>query len=231
MIGSRGRRLIDALDVALDEVPAAERDDLAERLRSDARLRRDVERLAPVVARLERQPAETWDAADPPPLAVGVPQPVRPRRRRPAAFVLRPPVALALSVAFVLAGIGLGSMIEAGQPATPTPSTSERRALTALPGEFGTAELVRAGDGRVTLEARGLAPDRRGYHELWLLPAEGGGDPVPVGRFRVGADGRATATLRLPGDPSRFALYDVSEEPDDGNPAHSGRSILRATTS
>lgn len=229
MIGSRRRRGIDALDIALGEVAAADRDGVPERLAADARLRRDVERLAPVIARLERQPAETWDAPEPPPLVVGAPLPVRTPRRR-ASFVLRPSVALALSVAFIAAGVGLGAVLERAPERDRPVATAERRALTALPGQFGTADLVRAGDGRVTLEARGLAPDRRGHHELWLLSADGRGDPLPVGRFRVGADGRAVATLRLPADPGRFALYDVSEEPDDGNPAHSGRSVLRAPT-
>lgn len=73
-----------------------------------------------------------------------------------------------------------------------------------------------------------MRPDGRGHHELWLLPAEGRGDPVAIGTFRVSPDGRATASYRLPGDPADYALFDVSEEPDDGDPAHSGRSVLRA---
>jgi anti-sigma-K factor RskA len=227
-----GRRKFDALDLVLGELSPDEQAEAARRLRGDARLRRSVEQLAPVVARLERQPRETWDPPEPPPLVVGAPLPVRPPRRRPVAFVLRPSVALALSVSFVAAGLGLASLLDRAErrEAPAQLAAAERHALTALPGEFGRAELVTARDGRVTLEATGLAPDRRGHHELWLLPAEGGGDPVPVGRFRVAADGRATATYRLPADPGRYALYDVSEEPDDGNPAHSGRSILRAPT-
>jgi hypothetical protein len=144
--------------------------------------------------------------------------------------VLRPSVAFALSAAFVAAGLGLATLLDRTPGRSGAPVADERHALTALPGEFGRAELVAARDGRVTLEARGLAPDRGGHHELWLLPADGQGDPVPVGKFRVAPDGRATATYRLPADPGRYALYDVSEEPNDGNPAHSGRSILRAPT-
>jgi anti-sigma-K factor RskA len=86
---------------------------------------------------------------------------------------------------------------------------------------------VLVGVRRVRVDLRALRPDRGGaYHELWLLPAAG--DPVPVGRFRAGADGRAVAEFRLPAEPDRFAYLDVSVEPDDGDPAHSGRSVLRA---
>jgi hypothetical protein len=209
----------DPLDVALGEAPP---DEAARRLQ-DPEFRAEVERLAPVVARLERHPRDAWDAPAPPPLQVGAPAPVKTRRRRPVAFVLRPAVGFAMSLLLVLVGVGLGVWLDR-RAADPSPVT-----LAALPGHQGRAELVRRG-GEVELVASGLKPDADGFHELWLLPAEGEGAPVPVGRFRVGPDGTATGTYELPGDPQRFALFDVSEEPADGDPQHSGKSVLQAPT-
>jgi anti-sigma-K factor RskA len=220
---SARRRKLDPLDVVLGEVRPEDGAEAARLTREDADFRREVERLAPIVARLERQPAETWEAPDPPPLVVGVPLRVGRRRRRLPSLVLRAPAAVAASLALLVAG-AVGGVMLAGDG---DPGREERRvALDPLPGGEGEAVLVEREGGRVRLVARGLAPDARGFHELWLLPAEG--DPVPVGRFRAGADGRAEVTLRLPADPRRFEVYDVSVEPDDGDPAHSGRSVLRA---
>jgi hypothetical protein len=53
---------------------------------------------------------------------------------------------------------------------------------------------------------------------------------VSLGSFRVGPDGRATLEVPLPVDPSRYRFLDVSVEPDDGDPSHSSRSILRGRT-
>jgi len=241
---------VDALDVALGEVPPAAQAAVTERLRSDDRFRAEVERLAPVVARLERQPAETWDAPDPPPLVVGAPLPgaaAFPRRglrsRWRDALVVRPAAAVAASLAFVAAGLVAGVLATRGGgddgpagPAGPAGSLPARVvSLGPVPvGEGGTGEPAagtallaeRAGE-RVTVEVRGVRADRGGrYHELWLLPAAG--DPVPVGRFRVGESGRTRVTFDLPDDPDRFRFLDVSAEPADGNPRHSGRSVLRA---
>jgi hypothetical protein len=211
---------ITPLDVALGEAPADE----AARAMEDPAFRAEVELLAPAVARLEHQPRETWDPPAPPPLQVGAPAPVRPRPRRRASFVLRPAVGFAASLVLIAGGVILGIALDADDgPA------GERVTLAALPGAQGQAELVRR-DGHVELAATGLRPDRRGFHELWLLPADGKGAPVPIGRFEVGDDGRATATYRLPGDPSSYALFDISEEPDDGDPQHSGKSVLQAPT-
>lgn len=209
----------DPLDVALGEAPPEE----AARALRDPAFRARVEELAPVVARLERQPRDAWDVPAPPPLQVGTPRVVRPTWRRRPAFVLRPAVGFAAAVLLVAGGLGLGTWLE-GRGDEVSGVT-----LAALPGKAGEAQLVRR-DGEVELAASGLRPDAEGFHELWLLPADGEGAPVPIGRFRVGADGTATGRFVLPGDPARFALFDVSEEPADGDPQHSGKSVLQAPT-
>ena len=45
------------------------------------------------------------------------------------------------------------------------------------------------------------------------------------------ADGTARASLPLPVDPARFRYFDLSLEPADGDPGHSGRSVLRGPAS
>lgn len=225
---------LDPLDVALGEVAPGLQDEAARRLREDDRFRAEVERLAPVVARLERQPAETWRAPEPPPLVVGAPMPVREprgarRRARRFAFVLRPAVALGVSLVLVAGGVVAGLTLGGGDPADDGAAEVRRFALGALPGHTGRATVIEHRDGRVTVKAAGLQPDRAGHHELWLLPKDG--DPVPVGTFKVDPSGHATATYALPDDPERYALLDVSEEPADGDPKHSGRSVLQAPVS
>ena len=50
---------------------------------------------------------------------------------------------------------------------------------------------------------------------------------VSLAFVAAGEDGRARVTFRLPEDPDRYRFLDVSVEPADGNPGHSGRSVLR----
>jgi hypothetical protein len=50
-----------------------------------------------------------------------------------------------------------------------------------------------------------------------------------MGTFRVAADGSVDAHMPVAVDVRRYRLVDVSLEPDDGNPAHSRTSVMRAT--
>jgi len=54
---------------------------------------------------------------------------------------------------------------------------------------------------------------------------------IALGSFRIGADERAEVELPIPFPPSRYRYFDVSLQEDNGNPAHSGISVLRGTTS
>ena len=221
-------RQIDALDVALGEVHAEHHGEISRRMREDRRFRTEVEALAPVVARLERLPREAWAPPDPPPLVVGAPLPPRVRRRRLPVLVLRPAGALACALALIAGGVGGGLLLSGGGSSGDTRGLPAGGVVLEPVGSQtgGRALVVTRDDGRIALRASGLRPDGRGHHELWLLPA--GGEPVAVGTFRVGRDGRATATYPLPDDPTRYAALDVSREPPDGDPAHSGDSVLRA---
>jgi anti-sigma-K factor RskA len=50
---------------------------------------------------------------------------------------------------------------------------------------------------------------------------------VPMGGFRVGADGQADVHMTVEADLARYAFVDISVEPDGGSGTHSGRSVLR----
>lgn len=94
--------------------------------------------------------------------------------------------------------------------------------------EIGEARLVRS-EGRyyldldLDLDGDGAdLPAVDGYYELWIRDAETDG-VLSLGV--VVGDGR----FALPGnlDPADFPIVDVSVEPIDGDPTHSGRSVWR----
>ena len=80
----------------------------------------------------------------------------------------------------------------------------------------GTGELVPGGALRLRL--RGLAPGR---YAVWAFNSIR--EARRVATFRGPA---ATVRARMPS--GRYRYLDISREPDDGNPAHSGQSVLRA---
>ena len=85
-------------ELAPEELAAAER-----RLSEDPELRERVERLRPVVTRLEELPPEAWQDLSPPAMP---PLPgTAPARRRKRAFTLRPLAAAAASLALVAVGV------------------------------------------------------------------------------------------------------------------------------
>ena len=88
----------------------------------------------------------------------------------------------------------------------------------------GQAELVAAGGTKrldVSLSEAGLpAPD--GYYEVWLIDRDVH-DMVSLGPVRDDGTYDVPATV----DVARFPIVDVSREPADGNPTHSGTSVLR----
>jgi anti-sigma-K factor RskA len=179
----------------------------------------------PLLARLEALGPDEW-RPEPPPALVMPPETYAAPRRR--ALTLRPLPALAAVLLLLALGAG-GALVATDRDQDRPPG----RALALSPLQPGGAaqgqvRLARAG-GRATLKVSGLAPSRRGeFYELWLLSPPG--DLVSLGSFRVSTGGRATLQVPLPVDPSRYRFLDVSVEPDDGDPAHSSRSILRGRT-
>jgi anti-sigma-K factor RskA len=205
----------------LGELEPAEAAAFERAMASDAKLRAEVERLRPVVTRLEALPAEAWEGAEPPPLALPALAGEAARPRRPRRLVLRPLVAAAGAIVLLAVGIGLGAWIDRD------PAPSAQLALRPVgdldPSASGKVSLVSDG---VNVRVSGLRPTAGNqFYELWLLGADK--RLVGLGSFRVDANGAATLRLPLPVDPKMFTYFDLSLEPADGNPGHSGVSVLR----
>ena len=212
----------DAADYLLGEMEPERAADFERALAEDADLRAEIEALRPVVKRLEALPAENWDAASPPPLKLpGLPEPSAPRRPR---LVLRPAVAALCAVALLAAGVGLGVVLDRD----PEPAT--RLVLSPIEGvDPGASGRVGVTSDRVNVRVSGLPPTADGqFYEMWLLGADK--QLVGLGSFQVGEDGMATLKLPLPVDPGQFSYFDISLEPGDGDPGHSGVSVLRGPT-
>jgi anti-sigma-K factor RskA len=95
----------------------------------------------------------------------------------------------------------------------------------------GTAELFpEDGSGsRLVLHLASVPPAPTGHHyEVWVLP-EGSETMESVGKVAP-TDGEAELEVEVPGA-GPFAALDVSVEPDDGDPAHSGTSLAGGTFS
>ncbi len=100
------------------------------------------------------------------------------------------------------------------------------RARNRLPA--GIVILLRVRDSLLlVIRAAGLPPStRRDAYEVWLYNHRR--DMRSLGRVLTDAQGNLFAVARLPRDAGRFRFVDISREALDRNPAHSGRSILRA---
>jgi hypothetical protein len=129
----------------------------------------------------------------------------------------------------LLGGV-LGTRVLSG-PGDPAPTAAPVVAATRLDGlpaaptASGQADVTESAQGRtLDLDVRKLGvPD--GFYEVWLI------DPtvtkmVPVGVLS-GTEGRFSLPAGV--DLADYPLVDVSVEPLDGNPAHSGNSVLRGT--
>lgn len=174
----------------------------------------------------------------PPPTA---PQPAIPRtsdspaRLRPRRRVrsttrtwVRVLIAAAASLALLLAGFGAARWADALRPPATAPITFEAQ-LTPFPGwqasGIAAVEATPGGHREVVVDLTGLtvvtaaAPLR----EVWLIKADASG-LISIGLL----DGN-TGHFDIPDgvDLAQYPLVDVSAEPDNGNPAHSGNSIVR----
>jgi anti-sigma-K factor RskA len=88
----------------------------------------------------------------------------------------------------------------------------------------GRATLVREADGslRLRLVESGLPPADDAYYEVWLI-APDITRMVSLGPLHPGGDYVVPRGI----DPAEYPIVDISVEPVDGEPTHSGRSVLR----
>jgi anti-sigma-K factor RskA len=209
----------DVAAYLLGELDAPEHAAFERAAAGDPELRAEIERLRPVVQRLHELDNAVWAPAAAPALAFSEP----PHRRERRTIRLRPLVAGLAAALLLAAGIGIGLVTDrrAGDAAG-------GRSLALAPvgarrGAHGEATLRRA---TATIDVSDLPPTARGqFYELWLLNSAD--DLISLGSFRVPASGSTRVTVPLPPGAGRYRFVDLSVEPDDGNPAHSGDSVLR----
>lgn len=138
------------------------------------------------------------------------------RSRRPRRWL----VPVAAAAAAVLAAVGIGVVVSSSSDDVEVVASVDLEAL----GDAGSgrADLVDAdGVRQIRLETTDLdAGD--GFHEVWMI------DPTVTRLVSLGPL-RPDGVYDLPSgvDPAEFPVVDISVEPVDGDPTHSGNSVLR----
>jgi anti-sigma-K factor RskA len=177
-----------------------------------------------VVATLSTETQEVRDLPPPPDrvwaaVAAALEAPPAPRRRFPRTVV----VALAAGIVAVVATVGVTRFVDR-RPSTPVAAQATLDRFGAAPaGAHGDARVVGGSELRLHVSGMPLQP---GFYEVWLLDPDSG-RMIAVGTMGAGQD----ATMPLPANVNLrvYRTIDVSAEEYDGNPGHSGRSMLRGT--
>ena len=236
----------------LGELESEDRQRFEADMSSDLELQQLIEELRPVVSRLETLPDEAWEPVEPPPLdiarATSGREPEAPLAEREREFEAtrksretgksrpwnRIAGFLATGAALLLAGFLIGNATGGDDnPVAPAPAGQEL-ALASLgeapPTAQGEVQMVSSEGDQMRLDVSGLKPSPANeFYELWLLGKDG--ELIALGSFRVGEGGSRSIEVPLPVDPSTFKYFDVSIQPENGDPGHSGRSVLRGLTS
>ena len=175
---------------------------------------------------LESPPDRVWHRiADELALAdsPGASEPGAARARDPRRTRRRGVWILAASVAFVVAlGAGVWAVTNAVRPTAVAAAS-----LTAFPGHPGaegtaTVEEDRDGTVRLTVELDAAASGD-GYREVWLIRS----DALALVSLGILDGERGTFVVPEGIDLAEYSLVDISVEPLDGDPLHSGDSIVR----
>ncbi|MBC7441427.1 MAG: anti-sigma factor [Ramlibacter sp.] len=168
------------------------------------------------------EPAPATESASVTVTDIGAGTRARARHRRRRVWL---PVAVAAGVAGLVGGLGGGIWWESLQQQAPAPVIAKAE-LDPFPGwnASGVAQVEKTADGHreVVVDLTGATQDA-GLREVWLIKADASG------LISIGLLDGDTGHFSIPDgvDLSQFPLVDVSVEPDDGNPAHSGDSIVR----
>jgi hypothetical protein len=150
----------------------------------------------------------------------------RPGRRLPRVLHRMPRTLVAVAAA-VLAIAGTVTVIQlTGRPSTTT--VTARASLSPLQGApanaAGNARVLAGGE--LHIHASDL-PLTTGHYEVWLIDPDDTTKMVQLGSLNAAAD--VTLPIAPSVDLNRYRLVDVSAEANDGNSAHSGKSLLRGT--
>ncbi|MGN6442718.1 MAG: anti-sigma factor [Arthrobacter sp.] len=158
-----------------------------------------------------------------------VPMPARPegartkRARSKAAWWLRPGAWMATAAAAVL--VVAGAVWALNRPPQPRELAEAQLTPLAQHSAAGSAKVVSAADGSRSLEVSLDKDEAKGYQEVWLIA------PDLSKLVSLGVMNSTSGTFQVPAglDLSQYPVVDVSDEPMDGNPAHSTVSIARGT--
>ena len=148
----------------------------------------------------------------------------KPDRSGRSGWLRRPGVWLAAAAATALLAGGVFWSVQQNQPVV-TPLAQAELAPVDQHSATGSARVVEAKDGQRTLEVRVDKNEARGYQEVWLIA------PDLTRLVSLGVMTSESGTFPVPAglDLAEFPIVDVSDEPVDGNPAHSSVSIVRGT--
>lgn len=169
-------------------------------------------------------PLDDTGTGETPPSA---PVPLASRRRGVPVWL-----ASAAAVLALVAGLGVGRM-SVGEPEAapvepePTGSVLAATDLTALDSDAprGAVEAVNDADDVVTVSVRATElGDEPGFHEVWLINVDGE-RMVALGILARSDNGTFEVPRRLLEE--GYRIVDISVEPDDGDPTHSGVSLAR----
>lgn len=136
----------------------------------------------------------------------------------------------AVSLAVAATAVGLVATLVGGRPTAPVEPPRPDRSSVPLVAlgttqASGQVTLSAGGDRRALQVATSGLPRPEGFYEVWLLDG-------PRNRLvALGAlddSGRGWLTIPDGVSLSDYPQVDISLEPDDGNPGHSGDSVLRA---
>jgi hypothetical protein len=210
----------------------------------------NVSQLDEVRTRLAELPAQAWTGeaapAERPKLAVvRGEQPAReepaPERKTRLPWLLALLAIAAVVLVIVLASSGGGdSKKAASTPAPSKPSASKPipkpapgRAqpkpgpqvalapVSGAGGARGTATLTQGGR-RLRIDVTGLPDPHGGAYQVWLYDSV-----IDAASLTKVSGAKLTLDLKLPRNASHYRYVDISLEPPDGNPNHSGESVLR----
>jgi anti-sigma-K factor RskA len=131
---------------------------------------------------------------------------------------------LAAAAATALLAAGVFWSVQQNQPVV-TPLAQAQLAPVDQHSATGSAKVVEAKDGQRTLEVQVDRNEARGYQEVWLIA------PDLSRLVSLGVMTSESGTFAVPAglDLADYPIVDVSDEPVDGNPAHSSVSIVRGT--
>ncbi|MCD6641156.1 MAG: anti-sigma factor [Nocardioides sp.] len=134
---------------------------------------------------------------------------------------------LVAAAAALVVGLGLGTLLPQGgdEPAPDQVVMAADLAELDGPQQRGVAKAVSTGaDDVLTLRVRADHLSGEGLLEVWLINLDGK-RMVSLGFLASGESGDFDVPARLMDE--GYRIVDISEEPDDGDPTHSGVSLAR----